>query len=147
MELIVNDKSCVAKPGQTLGQVAWRNMTHVGCVCAGRGICQTCYVTVQEGADCLSAFSDVEEAFLSPRQKSDGGRLACKAVIEREGRIRILSRPEEVRRILFADPAGLFAYGATMGQDTAASIVSGVQNLVGRIAKGAVHPLPDRSVE
>lgn len=141
MNLIVNDLPCTATIGQTLGRAAWLNHSHVGCVCAGRGICQTCYVTVLEGNDCLSPLSEVEKAFLSERQIQSGGRLACQTRLERDGTISILSRPEEVQRLLLHNLTGLFAYGATMGKDTASQIVPGIQNLAGRISRGEVHPI------
>ena len=141
MNLIINDIPCAASVGQTLGRAGWLSHSHVGCVCGGRGVCQTCYVTVQEGDVCLSPLSDVEKAFLSDRQIQSGGRLACQTRIERDGTIRILSRPTEVQRLLLHDLPGLFAYGATMGKDTASQIVPGIQNLAGRISRGEVHPI------
>lgn len=136
MNLIINDKSCSTAVGQTVGKAARMNHSHVGYICGGHGLCQACYVTVQEGADCLAPLTDVEQAFLSPRQIAAGGRMACQATIAREGTVKVLSRPEEVRRTLFGNPLELFAYGAQMGQDTVRQIVPGIQNLVGRIARG-----------
>jgi chlorosome envelope protein I len=135
MNLFINDLACAASPGQTLGKAARLNHSHVGYVCGGHGVCQACYVTVQEGGECLSPLSDIEKAFLSDRQIHSGGRLACQAKIEKDGTIRVLSRPEEVRRLLFSNPLGLFAYGATMGQDTASRIGPGIANLAGRIVR------------
>lgn len=62
--------------------------------------------------------------------------MACQATIAKEGTLKVLSRPEEVRRLLFSNPLALFAFGAQMGQDTIRQIVPGVQNLAGRIARG-----------
>ena len=139
MNLTINDLSCQAVPGQTLGKVARLNHSHVGYVCGGHGVCQACYVTVQEGGECLSPLTEIENAFLSERQIQSGGRLACQATIEKEGTLKLLSRPEEVRRMLFGNPLDLFAYGAVMGRDVAAKIVPGVQNLAGRIARGEMN--------
>ncbi len=136
MNLVINDLPCVAAVGQTLGKAARFNHSHVGYVCGGHGICQACYVTVQEGNEFLSALSDVEKAFLSPRQIQNGGRLACQAIITGEGTIKALSRPEQAKRLLLNNPLGLFAYGAEMGRDTASQIVPGVSNLVGRVQRG-----------
>jgi|GEM_PF-130303 len=136
MNLFINDRPCEASTGQKIGKAARLNHSHVGYVCGGHGICQACYVTVQEGKDCLSPLTDIERAFLSDRQISAGGRLACQAAIEKDGTVRVLSRPEEVRRLLFTNPPALFAYGAEMGRDTASRILPGVSNLAGRIAKG-----------
>ncbi|NTU92799.1 MAG: (2Fe-2S)-binding protein [Chlorobiaceae bacterium] len=136
MNLIINDKPCASSAGQTLGKAARLNHSHVGYICGGHGVCQACYVTVQEGADCLAPLTDIEKAFLSPRQIAAGGRMACQATIAKEGTLKVLSRPEEVRRLLFSNPLALFAFGAQMGQDTIRQIVPGVQNLARRIARG-----------
>ncbi len=136
MNLYINDQPCQAATGQTLGKAARLNHSHVGYVCGGHGICQACYVTVQEGGDKLSALSDVEKAFLSERQIASGGRLACQATITGEGTVRVLSRPEEVKRLLLSNPPALFAYGAEMGRDAASRIVPGVANLAGRVQRG-----------
>jgi chlorosome envelope protein I len=136
MNLIINDKPAQSSVGQTIGKAARLNHSHVGYVCGGHGLCQACYITVQEGAECLGPLTDVEKAFLSPRQISAGGRMACQATIATEGTVKVLSRPEEVRRILFSNPFGLIGYAADMGKDTAQQIVPGVQNLIGRIQRG-----------
>ncbi|NTW54282.1 MAG: 2Fe-2S iron-sulfur cluster binding domain-containing protein [Chlorobaculum sp.] len=136
MNLIINDKPAQSSVGQTVGKAARLNHAHVGYVCGGHGLCQACYITVQEGADCLAPLTDVEKAFLSPRQIAAGGRMACQATIATEGTVKVLSRPEEVRRIVFSNPFGLIAYAADMGKDTAQQIVPGVQNLIGRIQRG-----------
>ncbi|TCD47127.1 2Fe-2S iron-sulfur cluster-binding protein [Chlorobium sp. N1] len=136
MTITINEKSATAAVGDKLIHVAQENHSHVGYVCAGNGVCQTCYVTVEKGAECLSPLSDVEKAFLSERQIAEGGRMACQATLEKEGTVVMRSRPETVRTMLFSNPAGLFAYGAEMGMDTAERIVPGVVNLAGRIMNG-----------
>lgn len=138
MNLVINDLSSEALPGQTLGMAARLNHSHVGYVCRGHGICQTCYVTVRQGSEFLSPLSEIEHAFLSERQVLSGGRLACQAIIERDGVINILSRPEEVRRLLFSNPLALLAYGEMTRSDTASKIVPGIANLAGRIVRGEV---------
>ncbi|AAM72611.1 MAG TPA: chlorosome envelope protein I [Chlorobaculum sp.] len=136
MNLIINDKTASSSVGQTIGKAARLNHAHVGYVCGGHGLCQACYITVQEGADCLAPLTDVEKAFLSPRQIAAGGRMACQATIAKEGTVKVLSRPEEVRRMVFSNPFQLIGYAADMGKDTAQQIVPGVQNLIGRIQRG-----------
>jgi len=136
MNVIINDKICASSVGQTLGKSARLNHSHVGYICGGHGVCQACYVTVQEGADCLAPLTDIEKAFLSPRQIAGGGRMACQATIAKEGTVKVLSRPEEIRRMLFSNPPALFSYGAEMGRDTVQQIVPGIGNLIGRIVKG-----------
>lgn len=136
MNIIINDKICASSVGQSVGKAARLSHSHVGYICAGHGVCQACYVTVQEGADCLAPLTDVEKAFLSPRQIAGDGRMACQATIAKEGTVKVLSRPEEVRRTLFSNPLALFSYGAEMGRDVAQQIVPGITNLIGRIRNG-----------
>ena len=138
MTLLINDFSCNALLGQTLGKAARLNHSHVGYVCRGHGICQSCYVTVRQGRECLSPLTEIEHAFLSERQILSGGRLACQAIIEHEGTLNILSRPEELRRLLFSNPLALFSYGAEMASDTASRLLTGIANLAGRIVRGEV---------
>ncbi|MEC9486660.1 MAG: DUF4332 domain-containing protein [Prosthecochloris sp.] len=139
MNVIINDRPCSAALGEKLTDVAQENRCHVGYVCGGHGICQTCYVTVLEGRELLSPLSDVEQAFLSEKQLRDGGRLACQATIEKEGTIRVLSRPEEVRRMLLSNPLSLFSYGAEMGKAAAERFVPGVSNVIDRITSGEIN--------
>ncbi len=135
MNLTINDKPCSSAVGQTVGKAARLNHSHVGYICGGHGVCNACYVTVLEGADCLAPLTEIEQAFLSPRQIAAGGRMACQATIAKEGNVKVLSRPEEVRNMLFSNPFALFAYAAQMGQDTIRQIVPGIQNYAGRIAR------------
>lgn len=134
MNLIINDKSCASTVGQTVGKAARLNHSHLGYVCGGHGVCNACYVTVLEGADCLAPLTDIENASLSPRQIAAGGRMACQATLAREGTVKVLSRPEEVRRTLFGNPLGLFSYAAQMGQDTMQQIVPAFRHYAGRIS-------------
>jgi chlorosome envelope protein I len=146
MKLIINDKNCVLSIGQTLLKAARLNHSHVGYLCGGHGVCQTCFVIVQEGSECLSQVNDIEKAFLTPHQIKIGGRMACRATIVKEGTIRILSRPEEVRRMLFTNPLPLFGYGAEMGRNFAQQIIPGISNILGRIVTGNIineHELED----
>jgi len=64
--------------------------------------------------------------------------MACRATIAREGTIKILSRPEEVRRILFTNPLPLFGYGAEMGRNFARQVIPGIGNLISRIVTGEI---------
>ncbi|ASQ90514.1 ferredoxin [Prosthecochloris sp. GSB1] len=136
MNIIINDKPCEGAVGEKLSRVAQENKAHVGYVCGGLGICQTCYVTILEGGGCLSEMTDVEKAFLSDRQIADGARLACQATIEREGTLRVLSRPEEVRRMLLSNPLSLFSYGVEMGNAAAKRFIPGVSNVIERLRDG-----------
>lgn len=136
MQIIINDKPCHARIGQTLSKAARLNHSHVGYLCGAHGVCQTCQVRVLEGAEHLSPPNDVEQAFLTPEQLSDGIRMACRATIISQGSIKVLSRPEEVRRMFFSNPLPLFSYGAEIGRGVVSQALPGLGNLVGRIAKG-----------
>ena len=138
MNITINDKSCEAFQGQTLSKAARINHSHVGYLCGGHGVCQTCQVIVQEGAEHLSPVNDVEKAFLTQEQIASGYRMACRATIVGEGPIRLLSRPELVRRLLFTNPLPLFSYGAEIGRGVASQFIPGVGNLVSRIVKGEI---------
>ncbi|WP_449258659.1 2Fe-2S iron-sulfur cluster-binding protein [Chlorobium limicola] len=138
MNVIINDKTCVSSVGQTLLKAARINHSHVGYVCGGHGVCQTCFVIVLEGSECLSPLNDVEKTFLSPHQIRLGGRMACRAVIAKEGTIRILSRPEEVRRMFLSNPMPLFSYGAEMGSNFARQVIPGIGNIMSRIVTGEI---------
>lgn len=138
MNLIINDKTCSSTVGQTLLKAARINHSHVGYLCGGHGVCQTCFVIVLEGSACLSPVNDIEKALLSAEQIERGGRMACRATIVREGTIKILSRPEEVRRMLFSNPLPLFGYGAAMGRNFAQQLIPGIGNLFGRIVTGEI---------
>ncbi len=139
MDIIINDKPCQGNVGEKLSRVALENKAHVGYVCAGLGICQTCYVTVHEGMDCLSPLTDVETAFLSEKQIQEGARLACQTTIVKDGSIRLLSRPEEVRRMVLSNPFSLFSYSVEMGKSAAERFVPGVSNVIDRIQKGEMQ--------
>lgn len=138
MNLIINDKTCASTVGQTLLQAARINHSHVGYLCGGHGVCQTCFVIVLEGAECLSPVTDVEKAFLTAQQIEIGGRMACRATLTSEGAIKILSRPEQVRRMLFTNPLPLFGYGAEMGRNFAQQAVPVIGSLISRIFTGEI---------
>jgi len=53
MIIFINDKPCEAKIGDLLLKVAQHHKSHIGCVCGGNAICQSCFVYVKEGAECM----------------------------------------------------------------------------------------------
>ncbi|MCW8795489.1 MAG: DUF4332 domain-containing protein [Chlorobium sp.] len=139
MDIIINDRPCRGSVGEKLSKIALESKSHVGYVCAGLGICQTCYVTVLEGGECLSPLSNVERAFLSEKQIAQGARLACQTTVIQEGMMRVLSRPEEVRRMILSNPLSLFSYSVDMGKSAAERFVPGVTNVIDRISKGEMQ--------
>ena len=64
MIIYVNDKPCEADAGDLLLHAAQRNKAHIGCICGGNGICQSCFVYVREGAEFLSPPGEEEKAFI-----------------------------------------------------------------------------------
>lgn len=96
--VIVNDVALEAKVGERLLNVARRNAAHIGFVCDGNGICQTCQCRVLDGADQLSPPSEAERAWMPERRLAAGHRLACQAVLRGPGPVEVLTTAEELRR-------------------------------------------------
>ncbi|WP_322113762.1 2Fe-2S iron-sulfur cluster-binding protein [Prosthecochloris sp. SCSIO W1101] len=88
MRIHINDMPCEAQPGDILLDVAKQNKCHIGYICGGSGVCQSCFVYVQEGMDHLSEQSGVEKAFISDKLTDAGGRLACQTRIIKDGPVR-----------------------------------------------------------
>lgn len=120
MQITINNQQYQTKVGERLLDIARTNREHIGYFCGGNALCQTCYVTVLEGAELLSPLSEEEQAFLSERLLDDGTRMACQTVIEREGNIRIVSAVEEVKTMFEANPLQLVGYAAKMGWEALA---------------------------
>jgi chlorosome envelope protein J len=142
MIIYINDKPCEAKSGEVLLHVAQRNKCHIGYVCGGNGICQSCFVYVREGADVLSEPNNIEKAFISDKLFQEGGRLACQSVIISEGSLRVLSRAEYVRRIVLGlNVPGFITYAQTIAYNVVNKLPDGAGNLYGRISKGQLNPV------
>ena len=73
--------------------------------CAGRGECDTCAVTVLEGATLLSSLTSAERERLSPERLAAGERLACQVKVERPGTLRLRPVPVEARETETAEEA------------------------------------------
>lgn len=141
MIISINDKPCEAKVGDLLLKVAQNHKSHVGCVCGGNAICQSCFVYVKEGSECLSAPSEEEKAFLSDKLFKEGGRLACRSIIVKEGTLRVLSRAEYVRRLVLGlNVPGFITYAQTIGYNVVNKLPDGVSNLFSRVKNGTVSP-------
>jgi ferredoxin len=96
--VIINDVELEARVGEKLLSVARRNAAHIGFVCDGNGLCQTCQCRVLSGTDQLSPPSEAELAWMPPRRLAEGHRLACQTVIRGSGPVRLISKAEELRR-------------------------------------------------
>ncbi|HMQ31939.1 MAG TPA: 2Fe-2S iron-sulfur cluster-binding protein [Chloroflexaceae bacterium] len=96
--VIINDVELEAKVGERLLNVARRNAAHIGFVCDGNGVCQTCQCRVLYGADQLSPPSEAELTWMPDRRLAEGHRLACQAVLRGSGPVKVLTKAEELRR-------------------------------------------------
>lgn len=96
--VVINDVELEAKIGERLLNVARRNAAHIGFICDGNGVCQTCQCRVLDGVDQLSPPSEAERAWMPERRLAEGHRLACQAALRGPGPVRVLTTVEELRR-------------------------------------------------
>jgi chlorosome envelope protein J len=142
MIIYINDRPCEAQVGNLLLSVAQHNKSHIGYICGGNGICQSCFVYVREGADCLSLPGEEEKAFISDKLFQEGGRLACRTTIVKEGTIRIMTRAETLRRIVLGlNVPGFITYAQTIGYNVVNKLPSGASMLVTRFQTGRLDPI------
>ncbi len=142
MRIYINDRPCEAQPGDILLDVAKQNKCHIGYICGGSGVCQSCFVYVQDGMDCLSERSDVEKAFISDKLTEAGGRLACQTKIIKDGNLHVLSRAEMFRRIVLGlNVPSFVTYAQTIGYNVVNQLPSGIGNIVNRVREGRLNPL------
>ena len=141
MIISINDKPCEGHVGDLLLKVAQLNISHIGCICGGNGICQSCFVYVKEGSECLSPSGLEEKAFISDRLFKEGGRLACRSVIVKEGTISVLTRAEYLRRLVLGFKVPEFiTYAQTIGYNVTNKLPDGAGNLFNRVKEGTVSP-------
>ncbi|HCD37024.1 MAG TPA: chlorosome protein J [Chlorobium sp.] len=142
MIIYINDKACEAQKGDILLEVARRNKCHIGYICGGNGICQSCFVTVSEGMEHLSKPGSDEKAFISDRLFEAGGRLACRTRVTGEkGTIRLLSRTENLKRIVLGlNVPGFFTYAQTIGYNVLKKLPEGAGSVVERVRDGRINP-------
>ena len=142
MIIFINDKPCEAKTGELLLKVAQHHECHMGYICGGNGICQSCFVYVNEGMECLSPPNNIEKAFISDKLFQEGGRLGCQSVIVKEGNLRLLSRAEYLRRLVLGlNVPGFVTYARTIGYNVVNKLPEGAGNLFDRIKKGQMSPV------
>lgn len=142
MRIYINDVEVEAQPGDVLLDAAKKNNCHIGYICGGSGICQSCFVYVQKGMDCLSERNDIEKAFISGKLADAGGRLACQTRIVKDGEIRVLSRAETLRRIVVGLKISDFvSYAQTIGYNVVNQLPSGIGNIVDRFRQGQLNPV------
>ena len=141
MIIYLNDKPCDAQFGDVLLKVAQKHKSHIGCICGGNAICQSCFVYVKEGAECLSQPGNEEKAFISDKLFKEGGRLACRSALVKEGTLRILTRAEHLRRLVLGlNVPGFVTYAQTIGYNVVNKLPEGAGNLFNRVKDGRVSP-------
>ena len=79
------DRSGIIAENTYLWDAAKRLGVRLPAECEGKGECDTCAVTVLEGATLLSSLTDAERERLSAERLAAGERLACQTRIERAG--------------------------------------------------------------
>lgn len=95
--VVINGVAMEAKLGERLLDVARRNGAHIGFVCDGNAICQTCQCRVLAGAEFLNPPNKAERAWMPERRLNDGNRLACQAALRGNGQVEVLTTVEELR--------------------------------------------------
>jgi len=98
-KLEMNGQTYEAFVDESLLAVARKNKAHIGYVCGGNGLCQTCEVIVESGMDALSPMNDVEKAWLTAEKQKNGHRLACQCQIVADKPIKVLTRAEKARQV------------------------------------------------
>lgn len=142
MIIFINDKPCEARTGDLLLKVAQNHKCHIGYICGGNGICQSCFVYVKEGADCLSEPGEEEKVFISKKLLDEGGRLACRTFIRKEGTVKVLTRAENLRRIVLGlNVPGFITYAQTIGYNVVNQLPGGTANIFRRVREGRLNPL------
>jgi chlorosome envelope protein J len=141
MIISVNDKPCEAQVGDLLLKIAQNHKCHIGYLCGGNGICQSCFVYVKEGSDCLSEPGEEEKVFISRELMQEGGRLACRTFIRKEGPIKVLSRAENLRRIVLGlNVPGFITYARSIGDNVVNQLPGGSVNIIRRVREGRLSP-------
>lgn len=85
VEFVPEGRQGIVAEGTYLWDAAKRLGVRLPATCAGRGECDTCAVTVREGATLLSELTDAERERLSPERLAAGERLACQTKVLQTG--------------------------------------------------------------
>lgn len=96
--LIVNGTTVEAHIGERLLDTARREALHIGFVCDGNGLCQTCECRILRGKEHLSPLNDIEKVWLTEGQIAEDRRLACQASVRGPGPVEFETRAEEMRQ-------------------------------------------------
>lgn len=98
--IIINDEAVEGKVGERLLNVARRHGAHIGFICDNAGTCQACRCQVTSGTEHISPPSEAERAWIPAERLAAGQRLACQVIIRSHGEVHVLSRAEELRRMM-----------------------------------------------
>ena len=90
------ERSGVVPEAVYLWDAAKRMGVHLKAECEGRGMCDTCAVTVTKGGELLSTATSAEMQHLTDERRANGERLACQTRIERNGELTIMVQKQEV---------------------------------------------------
>jgi uncharacterized 2Fe-2S/4Fe-4S cluster protein (DUF4445 family) len=99
------EKTTQLSLGNNILDAAKKVDVNISAVCGGRGLCGKCRVVVKEGAQNLEPASRLEAMSLSKEELAAGYRLACCALLNREGTTVVDVPPEsrvEQQRLLVA---------------------------------------------
>ncbi|NJP06958.1 MAG: (2Fe-2S)-binding protein, partial [Chloroflexaceae bacterium] len=117
-ELMINDTPVHTQIGELVLDAARREGVHIGFVCGGNGLCQTCECRILSGEEHLSPPNDVEKIWLTEAQLEEKRRLGCQASVRGPGPVEIETRAEELRQkaiAVFSSPPGT-TVGENLGQ-------------------------------
>ncbi|MFB6353706.1 MAG: ASKHA domain-containing protein [Halobacteriales archaeon] len=85
-----SERAVSAAPGTTLLEAARDAGLRIESLCGGEGLCGTCKVVVEAGADYLTPPSPADEELFAEDQLAEGYRLSCRAAVDRpDGEIAI----------------------------------------------------------
>ena len=84
------ERSGIVAEGTYLWDAAKRLGIYLKAECGGQGKCDTCAVTIKEGAGNLSSPTSAEMHHLTDEQRENGERLACQTRIQRSGEIVVM---------------------------------------------------------
>ncbi|HEY0378825.1 MAG TPA: 2Fe-2S iron-sulfur cluster-binding protein [Pyrinomonadaceae bacterium] len=85
--------------GTYLWDAAKRLGVRLPAECQGRGECDTCAVSVEQGMELLSSLTDAERERLSPERLAAGERLSCQTKVERGGELVLRIVPATEREV------------------------------------------------
>ena len=98
-------KTAELSKGTSILDAAKKVEIEISAVCGGRGLCGKCRVVVRGGSRSLDSVSRLETMSLSKEELAGGYRLACCALLDREGTVHVEVPPEsrvEQQRLLVA---------------------------------------------